>query len=272
MEVLWLLLGMALGSSFTLAIAGRFPQRPQTKTEISTPVHSAQADQLEQRVEQQLQTLQSWHESHHRQLNSLLERLPEQLPQRSPEMVPDQPEMVSPSPEPEPSDADSDQSPPASNPLASDVGIDYGPLNQYLGLGQWAEADQATRELLAASVGVPANSVLTADDWQRVPETDLRTMDNLWRYWSGDRFGFTPQGQLWQESGANYGEFCDRVGWRQGEGWIYRDELQGDRSAPVGHWPTIAWGARACYGHGAGVASQGMAGLMDRAIAVLLSA
>ncbi|MEM1425339.1 MAG: GUN4 domain-containing protein [Cyanobacteria bacterium P01_H01_bin.130] len=254
MEVLWLLVGMALGSSFSLAIAGRFPRRTPDKTEISAIPNPAPINQLEQ----QLETLQAWHESHHSQLNILLERGSEIGPERSP-TPPEDSETVSSPP---------DQSPPASNPLASDVGIDYGPLNQSLGMGQWAAADQMTRELLATSVGVPANGVLTPDDWQRVPETDLRTMDNLWRYWSGDRFGFTVQAQLWCESGANYEKFCDRVGWRQGDGWIYRDELQGDRSAPVGHWPAIAWGTRACYGHGAGVASQGMSGLMDRAIAL----
>ncbi len=246
MEVLWLLVGMALGSSFTLAIAGRFPKNSTARETLAERVDDfPRFDQLDQ----QLQTLQRWHESHHHQLGILNEKLNEPAAYAEP----------APAPEAE------------ANPLASEVGLDYAPLNQYLGLGQWAEADRMTRDLLAAAVGMPANAAIAPDDWQRLPAVDLGTVDNLWRYWSGDRFGFAAQAQLWQHTGGNYEKFCDSVGWRSGEEWIYRDELDGDRGAPVGHWPAVAWGARSCYGNGAGVASQAMAGLMERVITVLLT-
>ena len=273
MEALWLLVGMALGSSFTLAIAGRFPQR-STPTDVTAPPPDTTSTALDHRfdqIDQHLQNLQLWHESHHAQLAALGDisqgrfsgELTENLTSSSsgnlPRNLEDSGER---SPDPEPQEAD---------PLASAVGLDYGPLNQCLGWGQWRDADQMTRELLAASVGMPMNTTLGLEDWQRVPATDLRTMDNLWRYWSGDRFGFTPQAMVWQASEANYEQFCDAVKWRTNEEWIYRDDLEGDRNAPVGHWPAIVWGTRSCYGQGAGLASQGMTGLMDRAIAVLIA-
>ncbi|MEM9772029.1 MAG: GUN4 domain-containing protein [Cyanobacteria bacterium P01_D01_bin.73] len=252
MEALWLLVGVALGSSFTLAIAGRFPQRSNGSEKTTEVLDNT--DRFDQ-LAQQLQTLQSWHESHHHQLESLNERISKQSLEQ-PELP-----IVEPAAMAEPQ----------SNPLASEVGLDYAPLNQYLGMGQWVEADQVTRDLLAAAVGMPANAAIAPEDWQRLPATDLRTMDNLWRYWSGDRFGFAAQAQLWQAADNNYEKFCDSVGWRSGDEWIYREDLDGDRSAPVGHWPAIAWGARSCYGIGSGVASQNMAGLMERAIAILLA-
>ncbi len=259
MEVLWLLVGMALGSSFTLAIAGRFPQGAKP-SENNTAEFVDPAQNFD-RLEQQLQTLQHWHDAHHRQLNALNDSLNEKLNSPSASSAS---ALQSDFTSTEPAD-------PEPNPFASEVGLDYAPLNQHLGLGQWVEADRMTRDLLAAAMGMPANGAIAPEDWQRLPITDLRTVDNLWRYWSGDRFGFAAQAQVWHAAGGNYEQFCVSVEWRNGDEWIYREDLDGDRSAPVGHWPAIAWGARSCYGNGAGVASQTMAGLMERAIAVLLT-
>jgi hypothetical protein len=149
-------------------------------------------------------------------------------------------------------------------PLASAIGFDYLPLNDLLGNGQWPAADTATRDYLLAALGKSPQAPLTPDDFQNLPLTDLATINHLWTYWSGGRFGWTAQQAAWQAAQGDYGQFCDRVGWRKGESWCYSDELSFRNDAPIGHLPTIVWTKRACYGLGAVPVSSLLAALLDR--------
>ncbi|MBD2161807.1 GUN4 domain-containing protein [Limnothrix sp. FACHB-1083] len=149
-------------------------------------------------------------------------------------------------------------------PLASEIGFDYLPLNDLLGNGQWQAADTATRDYLLAALGKSTRDSLTPDDLQHLPLTDLATINQLWSYWSGGRFGWTAQQVAWQAAQGDYGQFCDRVGWRKGESWCYADELSFRDNAPIGHLPTIVWTKRACYGLGAVPVSSLLAALLDR--------
>jgi hypothetical protein len=148
--------------------------------------------------------------------------------------------------------------------LASDIGWDYQPLNELLGTGQWRAADVATRACLLWAAGRADSGWLTPEDISRLPLTDLGTIERLWAYWSGGQFGWAAQRLLWQAANDDYSQFCDLVGWRDGEAWRYYDELSFQATAPAGHLPTVIWTKRSCYGLGSASAPELMGALLDR--------
>lgn len=148
--------------------------------------------------------------------------------------------------------------PVAAATLQSDLGLDYRPLNDWLGTGAWRAANTETRSLLEQATGGQWHNLA------HLPLTDLATLDYLWRYWSGDRFGLTIQYDLWQSLQGDYGAVCDRLGWRVKNQWCYDDELIFAPDAAIGHLPAATWQRRACYGPGAMLASETMNALMHR--------
>jgi hypothetical protein len=148
--------------------------------------------------------------------------------------------------------------------LASDIGWDYQPLNELLGTGQWQAADAATRACLLWAAGRADSGWLTPEDISQLPLTDLETIERLWAYWSGGQFGWAAQRLLWQAANDDYSQFCDLVGWRDGEAWRYYDELSFQATAPAGHLPTVIWTKRSCYGLGSASAPELMGSLLDR--------
>ena len=69
---------------------------------------------------------------------------------------------------------------------------------------------------------------LDVEDIDNFPCEDLRTIDQLWTYYSDYRFGFSVQKEIYLSLGGKkeYNEgkwfkFCDKVGWRKKEGkWV----------------------------------------------------
>lgn len=153
---------------------------------------------------------------------------------------------------------------PEPDPFPSAAGLDYRPLNDALGSGQWQAAAEQTRSLALAAAGRSAEGWLRPEDIAAFPLEDLQTLDWLWRYWSGDRFGFAAQWQQWAAAGGDYGRFCDAVGWRRRGQWCYDADLVYSPAAPLGHLPVLTWGRRACYGLGPSAASGAIAAWMDR--------
>jgi hypothetical protein len=149
--------------------------------------------------------------------------------------------------------------------LPSELGLDYRPLNDWLGTGAWQAANTETRSLLERATGGQWHTLA------QLPLTDLATLDYLWRYWSGDRFGLSIQYGLWQTLRGDYGALCDRLGWRVQNQWCYDDELIFAPDAAIGHLPAATWQRRACYGPGAMLASESMNALMHR-VALWLNA
>jgi hypothetical protein len=65
-------------------------------------------------------------------------------------------------------------------------------------------------------------------------------VDNLWRAYSNNKFGYTPQRELWLQSKKMWGKFFQRIDWVQGENNIYRKwpaEFTYTVDAPKGHLP-----------------------------------
>lgn len=104
--------------------------------------------------------------------------------------------------------------------LASEVGIDYGPLSELMATGQWQAADQETDRILLRASGRQQQEFLDVAAIEVFPCTDLRTLDQLWQRLSGGQYGFTVQMMIWAKSGDTFQRFADRVDWR--EDGLYR--------------------------------------------------
>ncbi|MGB3655784.1 MAG: GUN4 domain-containing protein [Rivularia sp. (in: cyanobacteria)] len=110
--------------------------------------------------------------------------------------------------------------------LSSEKGIDYTRLRDLLKAGNWKEADKETLAVMLKAAGKEQESYLYSDDIEKLPCTDLRTIDQLWVKYSNGRFGFSVQKRIWESVGKDYEKFGDRVGWRKvqerkkEEGWL----------------------------------------------------
>jgi hypothetical protein len=133
---------------------------------------------------------------------------------------------------------------PGPDSQASEVGVDYALLRDLLAAGSWQAAHDETQRvmLLVASQVAPGKRVPQALRIEHIfafPRTDLRTIDGLWAWASGARFGFSAQLDVYRRLGGSddydfgiWWAFCYEVGWTFVEP-IY------DFSAPRGHLPWI---------------------------------
>ncbi|MGL5081074.1 MAG: GUN4 domain-containing protein [Microcoleaceae cyanobacterium] len=151
-------------------------------------------------------------------------------------------------------------------PRLSEVGIDYNPLADLLAKEDWRGADEYTWQAILTAADRQQQGWLRVEDIEHFPCTDLRTIDQFWMSYSGGRFGLTIQQTIWESLAGDYGTFCDRIGWRQGENWQYYEELDFDNNAPAGHLPVLIWRKRACYGIGQGTASECLTSFIYRLI------
>lgn len=152
----------------------------------------------------------------------------------------------------------------ADNPLPSEVGIDYQPLQEMLAHQDWQQADEQTWMLLLQAFDKEGSDVLTSEDMENFPSTDLQTINWLWEAYSEGRFGLRVQQEVWEMVGGDYGAFCDRVGWRSASQWLYYEDLTFSLSAATGHLPVLGWRRRSCYGVGSNTARESMAYLLQR--------
>ncbi|NES94499.1 MAG: hypothetical protein F6K32_04595 [Desertifilum sp. SIO1I2] len=132
----------------------------------------------------------------------------------------------------------------------SEVGMDYTHLETLLAEGKWREADEYTWLLLLAITQQETAGCLGLEDVAGFPQTDLQTIDRLWVDYSGGLFGLSIQLEIFASVEYAYPEFCDRVGWRVRQKWLYYDELNFSLNAPAGHLPVCVWRKRSCYGVG----------------------
>ncbi|MEB3229172.1 MAG: GUN4 domain-containing protein [Synechocystis sp.] len=137
----------------------------------------------------------------------------------------------------------------AANDLVSpQTQLNYAPLQDALAEGEFEQANEITRRLLLAAAQRSQQGWLTADSINQVACWELKTMDDLWQRYSDNRFGFSVQYAIFQETGnrpgrlmapENYDQFGDRIGWRQDGQWIiFKKNLDFSAQAPVGHLPS----------------------------------
>lgn len=124
--------------------------------------------------------------------------------------------------------------------LVSDQQIDYQPLQALLIAQQFEEADRLTLQKLCELAGPAAvqRKWVYFTEVDSFPVTDLRTIDQLWRVYSEDRFGFSRQRELWLGLNQDWNRLWEKLAWKSNNIWTrYPGEFIWDLSAPVGHLP-----------------------------------
>ncbi|WP_375474696.1 GUN4 domain-containing protein [uncultured Nostoc sp.] len=144
------------------------------------------------------------------------------------------------------------QSPPQTDDLASEKGIDYTRLRHLLAAKNWREADPETYRVMIQAVGKKDGDWFEEDELLNFPCTDLRTIDRLWVKYSNGHFGFSVQKEIYlsvfggKADGKYYEKawkkFGDRVGWRVESSLIDYSEVTFDTSSPRGHLPFLLGG------------------------------
>ena len=135
--------------------------------------------------------------------------------------------------------------------LLSDV-YRYGKLRDLLAEGKWKEADQQTTKIMLEIAGKGSQDVFTPEAVKTFPCNTIRVIDQLWRKYSNDRFGFSVQLRIYQSLGGNMDTLIaqnmkflhslgERIGWRKNKKWIEYDHFDFSVPPPVGAFPGEWW-------------------------------
>ena len=134
------------------------------------------------------------------------------------------------------------------------LGDRYKALLNYLANGRWKEADGETDRVMLKVAGRTDRGYLNEEDIAKFPCEDLRILDQLWVQFSGGRFGFSVQKEIYVSVGGKlegqyYEEvwyaFCDEVKWREGGKDVF-EKLTYDLTSVRGHLPCHLHGVRWC--------------------------
>lgn len=125
-------------------------------------------------------------------------------------------------------------------PTPSDRQIDYAYLQELLADQEFQAADKLTLDLLCQLAGSAAvqRKWLYFSEVNSFPKTDLLSINALWQLYSGDKFGFSVQREIWLGVGKNWDKMWPKIGWKNSNNWTrYPQEFTWDLSAPRGHLP-----------------------------------
>ncbi len=125
-------------------------------------------------------------------------------------------------------------------PLRSSREIDYLPLQQLLAAGEFQAADKLTTEKLCELAGTDAiqRKWIYFTEVEQLPQTDLQTIDALWKLHSEGKFGFSIQREIWMGTGKNWEKLWVKIGWKNGNTWTrYPGSFTWNLTAPPGHLP-----------------------------------
>jgi serine/threonine protein kinase len=115
---------------------------------------------------------------------------------------------------------------------------DYKSLKALLAAQHWQQADTLTWILIRRMLEKLDNSYVFSGELNALPCADLRRMDEFWKVYSRDRFGFRVQARIYHAVEEDYGAFCDRVGWQRDNNFDSPKRLTFRASAPAGHLPS----------------------------------
>ncbi|MCC0176115.1 GUN4 domain-containing protein [Waterburya agarophytonicola K14] len=138
--------------------------------------------------------------------------------------------------------------------VSQKTGINYKPLRDLLKEEKWSEADLQTYRLIEQIVQTAKQkNKHVFIELKTIAEfscPDIRTIDSLWKKYTGNKFGFSSQQEVWQSvnqkgdfSTQTWRRFATQVGWKKGEvdsgsGYLLYDQLDFDPTqAPIGHLP-----------------------------------
>ncbi|KAM0005755.1 putative GUN4-like superfamily protein [Helianthus debilis subsp. tardiflorus] len=88
-------------------------------------------------------------------------------------------------------------------------------LRRLLDANDFREADEETRRLIIALAGEAAQKrgYVFFSEVQFIEEADLKTIDQLWRNHSNNKFGYSVQKRLWEKADKDFTKFFIKVGW-----------------------------------------------------------
>lgn len=123
----------------------------------------------------------------------------------------------------------------------------YSPLKELLEVRKWQDADEETASIMRGIIGKNKFNPLYVEDIEKIPCTDLNTIDKLWLKYSNKTFGFSIQKQIWRniggieqgpqiESGSSgdvvFNTFLKQVGW---------SEKISKQNPPKGYFPVTTY-------------------------------
>ncbi|OKH47931.1 hypothetical protein NIES2101_22945 [Calothrix sp. HK-06] len=144
--------------------------------------------------------------------------------------------------------------------ISLNFGANYQKLHDLLKSGKWQEANNETTRILLDLAH--QNIYLKPEDINNLASEDIYTIDGLWVKYSGGRFGFSVQKQIWEtlkstkpndyvlamvigKDNVKFGEtgidFANRVGWRLKDNWLDYDYLNFSLDAATGHLPFFSF-------------------------------
>lgn len=121
--------------------------------------------------------------------------------------------------------------------LKSEKNMDYSDLQKLLIQQSFLKADKLTHQKLCQLTDSSRNW-LYFTDILKLPIQDLQTIDNLWRIYSNNKFGFSIQKQIWIATQHDWTKFLIKIKWIHNNNLCrYPQEFIWDLSAPSGHLP-----------------------------------
>ncbi len=135
----------------------------------------------------------------------------------------------------------------------------YGKLRDLLAANKWKEADLETTKVMTDITGKAELDDITPDELQKFPCNAIMVIDQLWKKYSNNRFGFSVQLSIYQSFGGNMdtiraqdNQFLQRtsekIGWRVNGKLVEYDDfdfsLKAEEGALPGNWWNSPYGAK----------------------------
>jgi eukaryotic-like serine/threonine-protein kinase len=121
-------------------------------------------------------------------------------------------------------------------PLSETI-INYDHLIQLLADQKWQEADLETCDLLLKMVKREQAGWLRGEDIEKIPDDELKIIDQLWVNASQGHFGFSILSQIYDDCEQDYYQLGEKVGWRKDNCWLEKYNLIYNLTAPQGQFP-----------------------------------
>ena len=119
--------------------------------------------------------------------------------------------------------------------------MDYSKLRDLLKAGEWELADNEHRRLLTVLGGEDSEERgwVYFTEARQFPVKDMKTIDNLWTFYSDGRFGFSVQRKIWVGQRRQWAKFFKQIDW-----------LNGEKNDAYRKWPEeFIWHKEAAKGH-----------------------
>ncbi|XWS09318.1 hypothetical protein CRYUN_Cryun40dG0075200 [Craigia yunnanensis] len=93
--------------------------------------------------------------------------------------------------------------------------ISFDTLQHHLSTQNFRQADEETRRLLIVLAGEAAQKrgYVFFSEVQFISEADLKAIDDLWKQYSNNKFGYSVQKRRWQKVNKDFTKFFLKVGW-----------------------------------------------------------